>query len=91
MIRCSVGMDEETASRNLEAALRRPILQWIFDSLAELPGDVIKKSFKSCAFNLPVDGSEGYPLLLYFPVSFTCQVGLPWEEGHPFCLVGLPS
>ena len=26
---------------------------------------------------------KGYPLLLYFPVSFTIQGGLPYEEGHP--------
>ena len=33
---------------------------------------------------------EGYPPLLFFQVSFTCEVGLPQEEGNPTCLPGLP-
>ena len=33
----SVGIQEETASGNLKALLRRAILQWILDSWAELP------------------------------------------------------
>lgn len=30
----------------------------VLDSWAELPTNVIKKSFTSCALNVPVDGSE---------------------------------
>lgn len=54
----TVGIHEETASGNLKAPPRRAILQWILDSWAELPSDVIKKSFATCTLNLPVDGSE---------------------------------
>ena len=54
----TVGIHEETAAGNLKAPPRKTILQWILDPWDELPTDVIKKSFKSCALNLPVDGSE---------------------------------
>ena len=37
---------------------RRTILQWIIDAWAELSVDIIKKSFISCALNLPIDGSQ---------------------------------
>ena len=53
-----VGIHEETAAGNLKAPPRKTILQWILDSWAELSTDVIKKSFTSCALNVPVDGSE---------------------------------
>ena len=53
-----VGIHEETASGNLKTPPRRAILQWILDSWAELHVDVIKKSFTTCALNLPVDGSR---------------------------------
>ena len=67
----TVGINEETAARNLRAPPRRAILQWILDAWAELPTEVIKRSFTSCALNLPVDGAnddiihcfkEGQPL-----------------------------
>ena len=32
---------------------------------------------------------EGYPPLLFFSVSFTCEVGLPQEGGKSTCLLGL--
>jgi len=54
----TVEIHEETAAGNLKAPPRRTILQWILDSWAELPTEVIKKSFSSCALNLPVDGSK---------------------------------
>ena len=53
-----VGIPEETASGSLKTPPRRAILQWILDSWAELHADVIKKSFTTCALNLPVDGSR---------------------------------
>lgn len=54
----TVGIHEETAAGNLKAPPSKTILQWILDSWAELPTNVIKKSFTSCALNVPVDGSE---------------------------------
>lgn len=47
------GIHEETATGNLRAPPRRVIP----DAWAELPIEVIKGSFRSCALNLPVDGS----------------------------------
>ena len=38
----TVGIHEETAAGNLKAPPRRTILQWILDSWAELPAEVIK-------------------------------------------------
>ena len=55
----TVGIHKETAAGNLRAPPRRAILQWILDALAELPTEVIKDSFRSCALNLSVYGSCG--------------------------------
>ena len=54
----SVGIHEETAAGNLKAPPRKTILQWILDAWSQLPTELIKKSFTSCALNLPVDGSQ---------------------------------
>ena len=54
----TVGINEETASGNLRAPPRRAVLQWILDAWAELPSDVIKRSFTSYALKLSVDGSN---------------------------------
>ncbi|PFX11530.1 Pogo transposable element with KRAB domain [Stylophora pistillata] len=54
----TVGINEETAAENLRAPRRRAILQWILDAWAELPTEVMKRSFPSCALNLPVEGSN---------------------------------
>lgn len=54
----TVGINEETAAGNLRAPPRRAILQWVLDAWAELPTEVIKRSFTSCALNFPVDGSN---------------------------------
>ena len=54
----TIGIHEETAAGNLKSPPRRAILQWILDAWTELPTDVIENSFRSCALNLPVDGSN---------------------------------
>ena len=53
-----MGIHEETAAGNLKAPPRKTILQWILDAWSQLPTELIKKSFTSCALNLPVDGSQ---------------------------------
>lgn len=54
----TVGIHKETAAGNLRALPRiRAILQWILDAWAELPTEVIKESFRSCALNLLVHSS----------------------------------
>lgn len=36
----------------------KTIVEWVLTTWARLPIEVIKKSFKSCALNLGVDGSQ---------------------------------
>lgn len=91
----TVGIHEETASGNLKTPTRRAILQslCILDSWAEMPADVIKKSFTTYALNLPVDGSrddnihclkEGQPCSSGKPM-LKSQLGILSEpETNPF-------
>ena len=51
-------------------------MQWILDSWAELPSDVIKKSFTTCALNLPVDGSRDDNI-------YCLKEGQPCSSGKP--------
>ena len=58
-----IGIYEETAAGNLKALPRRTILLWIIDAWAELPTDIIKKSFTCCALKLQaVDASQDDPI-----------------------------
>ena len=70
----TVGIHEETPAGNLKTSPRRAILQWILDARAELPTDVIKNSFRSCALNLPVDGSND-DFIHCFKESQPCSAG----------------
>ena len=98
----TVGINEETASGNLRAPPRQPILLWILDAWAELPSDVIKRSFTSCALNLPVDGSnddtihcfkEGQPCSTGRDMLQTQLEILREPDANPFLYTerGLPS
>ena len=71
----TVGIHEETAAGNLKAPPLKTILQWILDSWAELPTNVIKKSLTSCALNVPVDGSED-DAIHCFKEEQPCSTGL---------------
>ena len=42
---------------NLKSPERRAVVQWILKAWDELTPETIK-SFKACALNIPVDGSE---------------------------------
>ena len=64
----------ETAEGNLKAPPRKRIFQWILETLASLPAEVIKKSFKSCGLNINVDGSED-DAIHYFKESQPCATG----------------
>ena len=70
----TIGINEETAAGNLRAPPRRAILQWILDAWAELPTEVIKRSFTSCALNLPVDGSND-DIIHCFKEGQPCSTG----------------
>ena len=52
------GLHNETEEGNLKAPLRKQIVEWIQKSWKSIPTESIKRSFKSCALNINLDGSE---------------------------------
>ena len=52
------GIHNETAEGNLKAPSQKRIVQWILESWASLPVEVIKQSFKICGLNINLDDSE---------------------------------
>ena len=54
----TVGINRVTDAGNLKSPERRAIVQWILKAWDELTPETIVKSFKACALNIPVDGSE---------------------------------
>ena len=42
----------------MKAWTRKIIVEWVFERLSLLSTEIITKSFKTCADNLPVDGSQ---------------------------------
>ena len=52
------GSQEYTAQGNLKAPPRRKIIEWTLEAWKTARIDVIKSSFKSCALNIAIDGSE---------------------------------
>ena len=52
------GAQEYTEARNMRPPPRKTIVNWVLTAWSRLSVDVIVKSFKSCALNLAVDGSE---------------------------------
>ena len=50
-------------------------MKWILDAWNELPTDVIRKSFTSCALSIPVDGSED-DAIHCFKERQPCSIGL---------------
>ena len=54
----TVGINRVTEAGNLKSPERRAIVQWILKAWDELTPETIVKSFKVCALNIPVDGSE---------------------------------
>ena len=54
----TVGINRVTDEGNLKSPEWRAIVQWILKAWDELTPETIAKSFKACALNIPVDGSE---------------------------------
>ena len=52
------GVQEFTEAGNMRPPPRKTIVEWVLTAWARLPTEVITKSFKSCALNLVVDGSQ---------------------------------
>ena len=70
----SSGIHQYTKSRNMKAPPRRIIVQWILDAWGNLSKELIMKSFKCCALNLSLDGSED-ALIHCFKENSTCSSG----------------
>ena len=69
------GSQEYTAQGNLKAPPRRKIIEWILEAWKNVRIDVIKSSFKSCALNIAIDGSED-ELIHCFKENQPCSAGL---------------
>ena len=69
------GSQEYTAQGNLKAPPRRKIMEWILEAWKNVRIDVIKSSFKSCALNIAIDGSED-ELIHCFKENQPCSAGL---------------
>ena len=69
------GSQEYTAQGNLKAPPRRKIIEWILEAWKNVRIDVIKSSFKSCALNIAIDGSED-ELIHCFKENQHCSAGL---------------
>lgn len=52
------GIHAETEEGNLKAPSRRRVVEWILESWESLSTEMIKRSSKSCALNINVDGSK---------------------------------
>ena len=52
------GSQEYTTQGNLKVPPRRKIREWILEAWKNFRTDVIKSSFKSCALNIAIHGSE---------------------------------
>ena len=70
----SSGIHQYTKSGNIKAPPRKIIVQWILDSWGNLSKELIMKSFKCCALNLSLDGSED-TLTHCFKENSACSSG----------------
>ena len=71
----TVGIHQETDAGNLKPPPRSTIVNWILDSWKELPAELIRKSFKTCALTSATDGSEDKEIHC-FKEHQPCQAGL---------------
>ena len=58
----------------MKASPRNRIVEWILESWKSIPTESIKRSFKSCALNINVDGSEDDVIHCY-KESQPCEPG----------------
>ena len=70
----NVGSQGYTAQGNLKAPPRRKIIEWILEAWKNVRIDVIKSSFKNCALNIVIDGSED-ELIHCFKENQPCSAG----------------
>ena len=62
-------------SGNMKAPSRGLICNWVKSSWDQISEETIKKSFKSCGVNLPIDGTEDDSIHCF-------KEGQPCEEGR---------
>ena len=70
----SSGIHQYTKPGNMKAPPSRIIVQWILDAWGNLSKELIMKSFKCCALNLPLDGSKD-ALIHCFKENPACSSG----------------
>ena len=70
----AAGLHEFTETGNIKAAPRRKIVQWILESWSHRSKEMISKSVKVCALNLPTDGSADDQIHC-FKEGTTCEAG----------------
>ena len=70
----TTGINRLTKAGNLKAPDRRDIIVWILAAWSLITPDMIKKSMKSCALNLAIDGSED-ELITCFKKEKSCHAG----------------
>ena len=58
----------------MKASPRNRIVEWILEWWKSIPTESIKRSFKSCALNINVDGSED-DVIHCFKESQPCEAG----------------
>lgn len=68
------GVQECTEAGNMRPPPRKTIVEWVLTAWARLPTEANTKSFKSCALNLGVDGSQDSDI-------HCSKKGQPWEAG----------
>lgn len=68
------GVQEYTESGNMRPPSRKMIVEWVLNAWSHLSTDLIVKSFKACALNLNVDGSEDSAIHC-FKERQPCQAG----------------
>ena len=71
----SNGIHQFTSGGNMKPPTRRTIVQWVLEAWSLLSTEIIKKSFKTCALNLPVDGSQDSDIHC-FKEGQLCAAGL---------------
>ena len=73
----AVGRHSMKSSRKAVAVGRhsmKSIVQWVLEDLSLLSTEIIMKSFKTCAHNLPVDGSQD-SFIHCFKKDQPCEAG----------------
>ena len=72
--RMASGVQEFTEAGDMRPPPRKTTVEWVLTAWAWLPTEVITKSFKSCALNLAVDGSQDSEIHC-FKKGHPCEAG----------------